>query len=128
MQWNRWNPGLICETNERKSVLCFRLCRHMERAYCWFAALTFQQHASVSQGRICSDNCTCCHTEKLQIKLALTQSQYTDTGAVPALTLERQAPGRVATGVPPPPFFFFFIDMSNMWINVMSRVRPSGHW
>ena len=25
--------------------------------------LTSQQHASVSQGRICSDNCTCCHTE-----------------------------------------------------------------
>ena len=25
--------------------------------------LTFQQHASVSQGRMCSDNFTCCHTE-----------------------------------------------------------------
>ena len=36
---------------------------------------------SVSQGRICSDNCTCCHTE---IEVAdqtfyLTQSQYADT-------------------------------------------------
>ena len=44
--------------------------------------LTSQQHASVSQGRICSDNFTCCHT---QIEVAdptflLTQSQYTDTG------------------------------------------------
>ena len=44
--------------------------------------LTSQQHASVSQGRTCSDNCTCCHTE---IEVAgktfhLTQSQYTDTG------------------------------------------------
>ena len=44
--------------------------------------LTPQQHASVSQGRICSDNFTCCHTE---IEVAdqtfyLTQSQYTDTG------------------------------------------------
>ena len=44
--------------------------------------LTPQQHASVSLGRICSDNCTCCHTE---IEVAdqtfhLTQSQYTDTG------------------------------------------------
>ena len=44
--------------------------------------LTSQQHASVSQGRICSDKCTCCHTE---IEVAdqtshLTQSQYTDTG------------------------------------------------
>ena len=25
--------------------------------------LTSQQHASVSQGRICTDNFTCCHTE-----------------------------------------------------------------
>ena len=44
--------------------------------------LTSQQHVSVSQGRICSDNFTCCHTE---IEVAdqtfyLTQSQYTDTG------------------------------------------------
>ena len=44
--------------------------------------LTSQQQASVSQGRICMDNFTCCHTE---IELAdqtfyLTQEQYTDTG------------------------------------------------
>ena len=43
--------------------------------------LISQQHASISQGRICSDNCTCCHTE---IKVAdhtfyLTQPQYTDS-------------------------------------------------
>ena len=43
--------------------------------------LTSRQHASVSQGRICSDNFTCCHTE---IEVAdqnfyLTQSKYTDT-------------------------------------------------
>ena len=44
--------------------------------------LTSPQHASVSHGRICSHNFTCCHTE---IEVAdptfhLTQSQYTDTG------------------------------------------------
>ena len=44
--------------------------------------LTSLQQASVSQGRICSDNFTCCHTE---IEVAdqtfyLTQSQYTNTG------------------------------------------------
>ena len=44
--------------------------------------LTSQQQASVSQGRICSDNFMCCYTE---IEVAdqtfyLTQSQYTDTG------------------------------------------------
>ena len=46
------------------------------------ACLTSQQHASVSQGRICSDNLTCCHTE-MQVAdqtFHLTQSQYTDTG------------------------------------------------
>ena len=46
------------------------------------ACLTSQQHAGVSQGRICTDNITCCHTE---IEVAhqtfyLTQSQYTDIG------------------------------------------------
>ena len=45
--------------------------------------LTSQQQATVSQGRICLDNFTCCHTE---IEVAdqtfyLTQSQYTDTGS-----------------------------------------------
>ena len=50
---------------------------------CWLLAdcLMSQQHANVSQRRICTDNFACCHTE---IKAAyqtfhLTQSQYTDT-------------------------------------------------
>ena len=56
--------------------------------------LTSQQHASVSQGRICSDNFTCCHTE---IKVAdqtfhLTQSQYTDTGPT-SLSADPITPG-----------------------------------
>ena len=44
--------------------------------------LTSQQQASVSQGRICSDNLTCCHTviEDADSTFNLTQSQYTDTG------------------------------------------------
>ena len=44
--------------------------------------LTSQQHASVSQGRICTDNLTCCHTEieTADQTFYLTQSQYTDTG------------------------------------------------
>ena len=43
--------------------------------------LMSQQQASVSQGWICSDNYTCCHTE-IEVAdptLHLTQSQYTDT-------------------------------------------------
>ena len=52
-------------------------CRHL-----FVGCLASQQHASVSQGRICKDNFTCCHTE---IEVAdqtfyLTQSRYTDTG------------------------------------------------
>ena len=53
------------------------------RFACLFVGcLTSQQYASVSQGRICLDNFTFCHTE---IEVAdptfyLTQSQYTDTG------------------------------------------------
>ena len=43
--------------------------------------LTSQQHASVSQGRICSDNFACCHTEKEVAgqTFHLIQSHYTDT-------------------------------------------------
>ena len=44
--------------------------------------LTSQQYPSVSQGRICLDNCTCCHTE-IEVAdqtLYLTQIRYTDTG------------------------------------------------
>ena len=53
------------------------------QAVCLFVGcLTSQQHASASQGRICSDKFMCCHIE---IEVAdqtfhLTQSQYTDTG------------------------------------------------
>ena len=59
---------------------------HLRNQQTWVCllvgCLTSQQHASVSQGRTCSDNFTCCHTE---IEVAdqtfyLTQSQYTDTG------------------------------------------------
>ena len=66
--------------------------------------LTSLQHASVSQGRICSDDCACCHTE---IEVAYntfyhTQSQYTDVGpsSLSADPIKHQKPGRVATGVP----------------------------
>ena len=50
--------------------------------------LTSQQHESVFQGRICSDNFTCYHTE---IEVAdqtfhLTQSQHTDTGPTSPIT------------------------------------------
>ena len=58
-----------CELS-RSLIVCFLV-----------GCLTSLQHASVSQGRICSDNCTCCHTE-IQVAdqtFHLTQSQYIDT-------------------------------------------------
>ena len=68
----------------RVNNVCFRGARQsrVNNVCLLVGCLTSQQHASVSQGRICSDNVTCCHTE---IEVAdptfyLTQSQYTDTG------------------------------------------------
>ena len=67
-----WNQFISLPDVERKDAeVCLLV-----------GCLTSQQQASVSQGRICSDNFTCCHTE---IEVAdqtfyLTQSQYTDTG------------------------------------------------
>ena len=53
--------------------------------------LTSQQHASVSQGRICTDNFTCCHTEieAADPTFHLTQSHsiLTPGRPVPVLTL-----------------------------------------
>ena len=68
-------PTWANQVHEPRNVVCLWDCLLV-------GCLTSQQHASVSQGRICSDNFTCCHTE---IELAdptfyLTQSQYTDTG------------------------------------------------
>ena len=65
------------------------------------ACLTSQQHANVSQGRIGSDNFTCCHTEigVADQTFHLTQSEYTDTGPTRPRT-DPVPPGRVATGVP----------------------------
>ena len=56
--------------------------RMKKRVCLLVGCLTSQQHASVSQGRICSDNLTCCHTEieAADQTFHLTQSQYTDTG------------------------------------------------
>ena len=58
------------------------IAEHNVRVCLLVGCFTSQQQASVSQGRICLDNFTCCHTE---IEVAdptfyLTQSQYTDTG------------------------------------------------
>ena len=65
--------------------------------------LPSRQHAPVSQGWVCIHSCLSCHAEiKLQIKLSIPpcHSILTPGQPVPALSLWRQAPGTVATGVP----------------------------
>ena len=79
----------------RKTVVKTTNTFHRQRIVCLLVGcLTSHQHASVSQGRICSDNCICCHTE---IEVAdptfyLTQSQYTDTGPT-SLSADPITPG-----------------------------------
>ena len=58
--------------------------KNRNTSICLFVGcLRSQQHASVSQGRICSDNFTWCHTEieAADQTFHLTQSKYTDTGS-----------------------------------------------
>ena len=58
--------------------------------YCLFVGcLTSHQHASVSQGRICSDKFTCCHTEIEVADLSTSPSHsiLTPGQPVPALAL-----------------------------------------
>ena len=65
------------------SLYCVARCFRAAQVLLLFVCLTPQQHASVSPGRIYTDNFTCSHTE---IEVAgkktvhLNQSQYTDTG------------------------------------------------
>ena len=83
---------------------------HNELVGCLLAYLTPQQHVSVSQGRICLDKFTCCHTE-IEVAdqtLYLTPSQYTDTE--PTSSALTEAPGRLATGLP-----FFQSRLDSTW-------------
>ena len=65
----------------KKSVCLQCFCTRLGLS-CWdVGCLTSQQQASVSQGQVCSDNFTCCHTETevADPTFYLTQSRYTDT-------------------------------------------------
>ena len=77
------NQGLCCTTPPPPPPSpALKACCQLKEGVCLLAGcLKSLQQASVFQGRICSDNFTCCHTE---IEVAdqtfyLTQSQYTDT-------------------------------------------------
>ena len=56
---------------------------------------TSQQHASVSQGRICPDNWKCCHTEtEVSDRIfCFTHSKYTDTRSTSPSGSDPRTPG-----------------------------------
>ena len=114
------------ERSKAFAVIWFNLERSKARfVYLLVGCLTSQQHASVSQGQICSDNLTCCHTK---IKVAdqtfhLTQSQYADTRPTgPSTDPIMRSPGRVATWVP--------VFKSLVWLDPQKirRKRDSNPW
>ena len=84
----------VCESRRMHAcsfiayLSCLSRCRVSLAHWKWdvvcllVGCLTSQQHTRVFQGRICTDNFTCCHTEveTADQTFYLTQSQYTDTG------------------------------------------------
>ena len=73
--------SVTADGQNRQSTACSRTVPSRISSL-FVGCLTSQQQASVSQGQICSDNFTCCHTE-IQVAdptFHLTQSQHTDTG------------------------------------------------
>ena len=73
----------VLTVTPRVTIAYYTHAQCVDGEVCWLVGcLTSQQHASVSQGRICSDDCTCCHTEteSADPTFYLTQSQYIDTG------------------------------------------------
>ena len=74
----RWRDDIVGQ----QGAVWTRIAKDREIVCLSVGCLTSQQQASVSQGRICSDNLTCCHIEieAADPTFYLTQSQYTDTG------------------------------------------------
>ena len=89
----KWSSAIVSKsrTSDRALIMCNMSCANrlfstgstssaLLFVICWL--LKSQLHASVSQVRSCSYNCTCCHTEtKVADQTSyLIQSQYTGTG------------------------------------------------
>ena len=102
--WRFFNPTIEVVTFRLRGwcmlgVFLFQASRMLLFVGC----LASQQCACVSHGQICTDKCTCCHTETeaTDQTFFLTQSQYTDTGLTsPSAAPITSGAGRVATGVP----------------------------
>ena len=83
MSWTYTAWDMACEVKDKTVQYSTLQCHDAQNMGLFVGCLTSQQHARVSQGRICNNNFTCRHTE---IEVAdqtfhLTQSQYTDTGS-----------------------------------------------
>ena len=92
----------ICEVPDCQpvAVLCYVVVYTFLSFFVVFlfdGCFSIPQRASVSQGRICSDCCMCCHTET---EVADPTSILTLGQPVPALILSTLAPYSVATGEP----------------------------
>ena len=88
---------LGCLSSEQERLFCFGF---FSILLLLVGCLTPQQQASVFQGRICSDNCICCHTEVELADQTISPSHsiLTPGQPVPPPTLYRQS--RVAIRVP----------------------------
>ena len=89
--WTIAGPPAHCGIRQGHRCCCLREQR-LRFVGCLLACLMSLQHANRSQGRICSDNFTCCHTQTKHQTLYLTQSQYTDTGLT-SLSADPITPG-----------------------------------
>ena len=76
-------------------LLCVARCKPQQLIGDVAVVCCLTSHASVFQGRICSDNFTCCHTEieAADQTFHLTQSQYTDTGPTSPTSTDPTTPG-----------------------------------
>ena len=95
--WGECKTSRIAPFNAIKIIIIYRSRggHHITRprrqcqALCWLVGcFTSQQHACVSQGRICSDKCTCCHTqtEVADQTFYLTQSHRADQSSADPTT------------------------------------------
>ena len=91
---NNLRSQLVCLHNSNRASRFHNSSLTTMPLWQFVGCLTSHQHASVSQGRICSNSFTCCHTE---IEVAdqtfhLTQSQCTDTGPTSPSTTDPLTP------------------------------------
>ena len=81
MKRRRWRRMRL-EKEKKMKERTMMMVMIMKKKKLFVGCYMSQQHAGVAQGRIYSDNCTCCHTKTkvADSTFYLDQSRYTDTG------------------------------------------------